>query len=239
MYTLIIGAVSGAILGSLAFIFTESVMLSSVVGVGTIVAFNVLVGRYFMKKLTVLMASVEKDLKAERIEPALEKLKGGYKYARWQLFVKSQIDSQIGSVLYLRKRFDEALPYLEKSFSRNWSAMAMLAAHHYRNKNYEKTFKVMEKAIQNNKKEPFLYSLYAYFLSEQGNNHKAILVLNRASEKFPTDERIDGALDSLKNSKKVKIQNYGPLWMQLHLGKSQDGAKPYQALIANQKIKRR
>jgi tetratricopeptide (TPR) repeat protein len=197
------------------------------------------VGRYFLKKLTALMNSVEKDLRAERIEPALEKLRKGYKYAPWQLLVKKQIDSQIGSILYLRKRFDEALPYLEKSIARNWSAMCMLAAHHYRHKNYAAAYKVMEKTVLSNKKEAFVYSLYAYFLSEQGHTDKAIQVLTRGHKKLPLDERISGELDSLKNRKKVKIQNYGPLWIQLHLGKSQDGVKSYQALILNQKIKRR
>ena len=239
MYTLLI-AVIAALLPSFAiWAFTESVILALVIAMLVVVAINVLVGRYFMKKMTALMEIVEKDLKAERIEPALEKLKGAYKFVNWQFLAKKNIDSQIGSILYVRKRFDEAFPYLKNSFVKNWPAMGMLASYYYRNKDYDKAFSTMEKTIASNKKEGFVYSLYAYFLTEQGRTDKAIAVLTKGTAKLPLDERLAGELDSIKNRKKMKIQSYGPMWMQMHLGKSQDGARPYQALLANQRIKRR
>ena len=97
----------------------------------------------------------------------------------------------------------------------------------------------MEKTIAANKKECFLYSLYAYFLTEQGMTDKAIAVLTKGVAKNPLDTRLAGELDNVKNRKKMKIQAYGFLWAQMHLGKSQDGVRPYQALQMNQRIRRR
>ncbi len=239
MYTLLIDVLVALLLSYATWFFSGSILLAALVAVFVVVGINVLVGRFFLKRMTAVMNAVEKDLKAERIEAALDKLKIAYKFANWQFLAKKNIDSQIGSILYIRKRFDEALPYLKNSFIKNWSAMGMLASYYYRNKDYDKAFSTMEKTVASNKKEGFVYSLYAYFLTEQGQTDKAIALLTKGVAKLPLDERLAGELDSVRNRKKVKIQSYGPLWMQMHLGKAQDGARPYQALLANQRIKRR
>lgn len=239
MYTLLIAVIIGSALGYLLWILVGSILLSTIVAAVAVLGVNLLSGRYFTKKLTAIMEGVEKDLRSERFEPALEKLRGAYRYSKWQFLMKKQLDSQIGSILYVRKRFDEALPYLQNSFSKNWAARCMLAAYHYRTKNYEAAFKVMDETVAANKKEAFPYSLYAYFLTEQGKEDKAIQVLSNGVKKIPLDERLSSELDAVKNRKKVKIQNYGALWMQLHIGKAQDGARPYQALLMNQRARRR
>jgi len=233
MYTLLIALIIALLISFAVIFFVDSYILAALAAVLVVIAINVLVGRYFMKKMTAVMEAVEKDIKAERIEPALEKLKRSYKFANWQFFTKKNVDSQIGSILYIKKRFDEALPYLKNSFVKNWPAMGMLASHYYRNKEYDKAFRTMEKTIASNKKESFPYSLYAYFLTEQRETDKAIAILTKGIAKIPLDERLAGELDNVRNRKKMKMQAYGPLWMQMHLGKSQDGARPYQALLAN------
>ena len=239
MLTLAIAIGLGSLLGYLLYSLVGSILLSVFIFIAALLGINFLVGKHFMKKMTALMESVEKDLRSEKMDRAVEKLKSGYSYGKWQFFVKKQIDSQIGSIYYIRKKFDEALPYLENSFNRNWGAMAMLASHHFRTKNYEKTYKVMDETVAANKKEPFVYSLYAWFLSEQKNDDKAIAILTKGLKKLPLNERLQSEADSLKNRKKIKMQNYGAMWMQLHLGKSADGARPYQMHLANQRIKRR
>lgn len=239
MYTLLIALVLGCAVGTGIWYLTYSMVLSIGLGIVVVLLTNVLVSRHFMKKMQALMDTVEKDLRSERIEPALEKLKAAHKYSNWQFFAKRQINGQIGAVLYIRKRFDEAKPYLKDSFAKNWPAFCMLAAQYYREKDYENAFKIMEKAVVSNKKEAFVYSLYAWMLMEQGNSAKAIEVLNRGTAKLPLDERLANSLDAVKNKKKIKMQNYGAMWMQLHLGKSPDGVRQYQALLANQRIKRR
>ena len=174
MFTIIIGFTIALIVGYAVWIPVQSMILSVALGIGAMILFNVLFSRRFYKKLTELMASVERDIKAERLELALDKLTDAYKYQNWQLFLKKQLDSQIGSLLYARKRFDEAIPYLKNTFAKNWPAMCMLASYYYREKDYTNAFKTMDKTVNSNKKEAFPYSLYAHMLVEQGKSDKAI-----------------------------------------------------------------
>lgn len=239
MLTLLLGLLVGVITGYLGFLIYPSYILSSLTFIAGVLVFNFLVGRYFMNKLTAVFNSTEKDIKSGKADAAIEKMKIGYKYAKWQFLVKQQIDSQIGIILYANKRFDEALPYLKKSLKGNYMAMSMLAAYYYKQKDYDNMKAVMEKSSKANKKDSFTQCLYAYFLSETGDVDGAIAVLTKAIKKIPSDERLQNASDALKNRKKIKMQAYGTLWLQLHLAKMPDGVKQYQTLIGRQKITRR
>jgi tetratricopeptide (TPR) repeat protein len=220
-------------------VIVGSILLSSVTGVLVVIGINFFSGKLVMKKMSALMLDVEKDLKSERYDMAVDKLTGAYRFAKWQIFVKKQLNANIGSIRYMQKKFDEAFPYLKDSFIKSWMSMSMLAAYYYRKQNYKETFKVMEKVISANSKEAFPYSLYAWFLTERGEVDKAIKILTRAVAKVPLDERLSSELEAVKNRKKLKIQNYGALWLQLHLGKSPDGVRQYQIFAANQRVKRR
>lgn len=239
MLTLLLGLLVGVITGYLGFLIYPSYILSSLTFIAGVLVFNFLVGRYFMNKLTAVFNSTEKDIKSGKADVAIEKMKTGYKYAKWQFLVKQQIDSQIGIILYANKRFDEALPYLKRSLKGNYMAMSMLAAYYYKQKDYDNMKAVMEKSSKANKKDSFTQCLYAYFLSETGDVDGAIAVLTKAIKKIPSDERLQNASDALKNRKKIKMQAYGTLWLQLHLAKMPDGVKQYQTLIGRQKITRR
>ena len=240
MYTLILGLIAG-ILGALFsyYIVYESIVLASIVFVLIVLAFNFFAGRYFTGKITDIFNSTEKDIKVGKYENAIEKIKGAYKYKNWQFLVKQQIDSQIGVILYSNKKFQEALPYLEKSPAKNYMAMSMLAAYYYKLKDYKKVYEIMDKTSKSNKKDCFTQVLYAYFLSETGKVDDAIAVLSKAEKKLSGDERLQLASDALKNKKKIKMQSFGVLWLQLHLTKTPDGVKQYQTLIGRQKITRR
>ena len=239
MLTLLLGILVGIITGYLGYLIYPSFVLASITFVVGILVFNFFMGRYFMNKLTAVFNSTEKDIKSGKADIAIEKMKTGYKYAKWQFLVKQQIDSQIGIILYANKRFDEALPYLKNSLKANWMSMSMLAAYYYKQKDYANMKAVMEKSSKANKKDSFTQCLYAYFLSETRDVDGAIAVLAKAMKKLPSDERLQNASDALKNKKKIKMQAYGTLWLQLHLAKMPDGIKQYQTLIGRQKITRR
>lgn len=239
MYTLLLGIVAGAVLGFLGYLVYPSFLLAALCFTAGLVGFNFFMGRRFMNKLTAVFNSCERDIKAGKPDIAIEKMKQGYAYAKWQFMVKEQIDSQIGIILYANKRFEEAFPYLKSSLKSNWMAMSMLAAYYYRQKNYTDMKAVMEKSAKANKKDSFTQCLNAYFLAETGDVDAAIAALVNAQKKLPSDEKLESALDALRNKKKIKMQSYGALWMQLHLAKSPDGVKQYQTLIGRQKIKRR
>jgi hypothetical protein len=97
----------------------------------------------------------------------------------------------------------------------------------------------MQKAIKGAKKEGFVYSVYAYFLSQINEKNKAIEILNQGAKKAPLDEKLQSNLDALRNGKKMKMQNYGQLWMQLNISKIPQGIKPYQMILASKRIKPR
>ena len=239
MLTLLLAVIIGLILAFTAHWIYPSIILSIILFFAGFIACNVIVGRQIMKKLTAIFNSSEKDLKLGKTDIAIEKIKKGFAYSKWQLMVSTQINSQIGMILYASKHFDEALPYLKKSMKRNWMAMAMLSAYYYRQKNYEEAVKIITISSKTNPKDSFTQCLCAYMLSETGHADEAIKVLIKANKKLPTDERIENALGALRNHKKIKIQAYGALWLQLHLAKTPDGVKQYQTLIGRQKIKRR
>jgi tetratricopeptide (TPR) repeat protein len=239
MYTLLISfAVSIAVTIGVYY-FTYSYVLSVLAGILILFLINFFIGKHFLNKLKALFASVEKDLKNDRVDAAIKKLNDGYSLANWQFFVREQINAQIGLIYYTKKKFDEAKPYLEKAFSKNWMAMCMLATMYFKEGEHEKVRKTMEKAIKGAPKEGFVYSVYAYFLTQMGDKAKALEVLQKGTDKNPLDERLEANLVALQNNKKLKMQNYGPLWLQLHISKMPQGAKPYQALLYNQKIRRR
>lgn len=239
MYTILI-SISTSLLAALALYYTTyNIIWSILVMIVVLILLNYLIGKSILKKLMSVFKEVEKDLKNNRFEKAINRLKDAYKYSRWQFFVKEQINSQIGIILYMQRKFDEAKEYLEKGFSKNWMGMAMLSALYFKEKNYDKVKSTLDKAIKNSPKEGFLYSLYAYFLVEMGEKDKALDILVKGSKKAPLDDKLESNLEALKNGKKMKMKNYGTLWMQLNIEKMPQGMKPYHMMLARQKIKRR
>lgn len=239
MLTLIISVLTATVAAAGILSLIDSIILALIVAAIIVLAMNYFIGKHFMGKLSAIFNSIEKDLRAERTEIAIEKLKSAYPFAKWQFFVREQIDAQIGVILYAKKRFDEAREYLERGFNRHWVAQSMRAALAFREKDLSRVQSIMDKAIKVSKKEGFLYTLYAHFLSEMGEKDKAITVLTNGTKKVPMDDRITGALDALKNNKKIKMEKYGTLWMQLHLAKLPEGVKPYQMLINRSNMRRR
>jgi len=178
-----------------------------------------LISRHLMKKIGVIMESAQRDVQANRAEKAIKTLEDGYKYSNWQFYIKTQINSQIGTILYLKRDFAGAFPYLQKSFVRNWIAMGMLAICYMKKNKTNKMIETFEKATSANKKESLLWALYAFCLDKSGERAKAISVLEKAQKKGCNDEGITGNLALLKDGKKMKMKSYGDMWFQFHLEK--------------------
>lgn len=240
MYTLILSVAAATAVSLGLYFLTYSYFWPIILFIVVVLGLNYLIGKKYLNKLTALFKSIEKDLSAGRAEKAVEKLKTGYPFAKWQFLVREQIDSQIGVIYYTNKQFDLAEPYLKNAFSKNWMAMSMLAAMHYKNGDMEQVKKVMKKGIKGAPKEGFMYSLYAYFLLEKGEKEEAVTILSKGKDRNPADERLSSNLDAVKNGKKIKMQNYGNYWLQMHLGgKTAAGGAQYQQFLMNQKMKRR
>lgn len=179
----------------------------------------ILIVRVVMKKVEALMMSAQQDMLANRAEKAVASLKAGLKYGAWQVYVKQQIYSQIGSILYMKRDFSEAQQYLEKGFVRNWVGMAMLAITYMKKNKTTKMVETFDKAVSGSSKEPMIYAVYAYCLDKVGERQKGIAILQKGLKKTSNDERLQENIELLQAGKKMKMKGFGDAWYQFHLEK--------------------
>jgi Flp pilus assembly protein TadD len=143
-------------------------------------------------------------------------------------------------VYYLRRDFSKAYDYLEKGFVRHWVAMAMLAIIQMKRNQPKKMIATFDKTVAGTRKEPLLWSLYAFCLDKIGDRNKAVSVMEKGLKKVGSDELMSSNLEALKSGGKMKMQGYGDLWLQFQLEKQ--GAmirKQTKAMQGRRKIVRR
>lgn len=196
-----------------------------------------LISRLVMKKVMDIMETANRDLQAQRVDKAIRELKEAFKYGKWQMYVDGQVNAQIGMIYYLKRDFSNAFPYLEKSFFKNWVAMGMLAITYMKRNKQDKMKETFEKAVQWSAKESLLWSVYAYCWTECGDNGRAREVLERGLKKIPGDDKLKANLDALQEGKKMKMKNYGEMWLQFHL--ERQGVVMKQQMAAMGGMKRR
>lgn len=184
-----------------------------VVGVGAFLFLS----RRVQSKLEAVMTAMQKDVQANKLDKAIETLKKGYAFSNQQLFIKSQINSQIGMLYYLKKDHDAALPYLQKGFLRHFVAQGMLACIYYKRKDFDKMNQVMEATVKANRKESIVYGLYAYLLYQTKQPEQAMSTLREGLKRIPNDQRLSSNLTLLQNNKRMKMKVYGEMWVQFML----------------------
>lgn len=154
------------------------------------------------------------------IDEAIKKLKEAYELQKWQFLVNKQVDGHVGVMLYRDKQdMNAALPYLERSFQRNWIAQAMLAVTYMRKHKPDQMEKTFEIAVTITKKEDLLWSLYAYCLHKIKKTDKAMEVLNRGLKALPNNRILADNLVALQNGKKMRMKDYEEKWYQFHIEK--------------------
>ena len=199
-----------------------------------------LLTRYFMKKVGELMESAQRDIQAGRVDKAIKTLQEGYRYGKWQIYVKSNIDAQIGTMLYLKRDFSAAFDYLQKGFVRQWVAMGMLGICYMKRNKPGKMIETFDKATAATKKEPLLWNLYAFCLDHVGEKQKAIAVMEKGLKKTKDDAQLKANLELLKEGKKMRMLDYGDIWYQFHLEKQGTLVKQQTKLMqGRRKIVRR
>ncbi len=177
-----------------------------------------LLARRSWKQLEALFGETQRELQAQKFDRAIQALERGFALAPWQFLVASQLHAQLGVLHYVRKDFDEALPHLEKSFSRHWVARAMLGAQRWRQRDLPGMRKVLDEAVKSNKKEGLVWATYAWLLDKEGQHEEAVTMLGRGATANPTDEKLKSALAALQNDKRLKLGKlYGEQWYQFHL----------------------
>lgn len=188
-------------------------------------AIIVLVGAFFFisfrlsKKLQGEMATLQSDLMKGHIDQSLQRMEDIKKrYGKWQFFLSSTMDGQIGTIYYLKNQYGKAKPYLEKAFIRHWAAKAMLAVIYYKEKKYDLMDKVFKDATKMTKKAGLLWGVWAYCHWRLGNIDKAIQILSTGKGYLnDADPNLTQNLLSLQNSKKMRMKGYGEQWYQFQL----------------------
>ena len=188
--------------------------LPGLVAAGTAYFF---LARRTVRQLEAVMALAQKELATRKLDRAIAIMEGAFPLGRWQFLVASQLHGQIGSLLYVQKKFDEAEPHLRKSFVKMWSARGMLAAQHFRRKQYPEMEEAFEAAVRANKNESLLYAAYAWCQDKRGERKKAIEILQRGVQENPSDEKLKTLLGRVQNDKRMKLESYGEQWWQFWL----------------------
>ncbi|MBQ1924502.1 MAG: hypothetical protein II180_00120 [Proteobacteria bacterium] len=234
MFTFLISLIAAIAVG----VVCAKFILSSVVGsvfIGILVFFVlvILISRSVGKKVQAIMQEAQLEMKElakiqspetrKRLMPkimdkAIDIFKKAYKYQHFQPMLAQNINGQIGSIYYIQKRFDDAEPYLAKTFMLNGSAIVMHACILYRKKDYKAMKDEFERAVKFSPKQPLLWNVYAWCLMKSDSNvDGAIEVLNRSLVFTRNNEITKTNLDLLKNKGTMKMAEFGEEWYQFLL----------------------
>ena len=211
-------SIAAAVVAFLAFWLSGVPALASALpALVALVATFILLARRTVKQLEVVMNAAQKELQARKPDRAVAALQSAFPLARWQFLVDGQLQGQIGTLLYIQKKFEEAEPYLVKSFVKIWPARAMLGAQHFRRKEWAKMEDVFEGAIKSNKNEGLLYAVFSWCQDKRGERKKAIDILQRGAKENPSDEKLKTLLNRTQNDKRMKLEPWGEQWWQFWL----------------------
>lgn len=234
-------AVAAAFGAALHFTTSLHPVVPVIAGMIVFTVIYIILLKQVMNRINDAMESVQRDIMANRPEAAVHRLEGVQKkYAYWQFFIKKQMNAQIGMVYYLRRDFSKAYEYLQEGFVRHWVAMAMLGVIQMKRNQPKNMISTFDKALTVTRKEPLLWSIYAFCLEKVGDRNKAVTVMEKGLKKVGADELMTANLEALKSGGKMKMQGYGDAWLQFHLEKQ--GAmirKQTKAIQGRRKIVRR
>jgi len=194
--------------------------LAVLFGIAGAIGAYVFLARRSGKQLEAVMAVAQKEMMARKPDRAVAALEEAFKLARWQFGVKSSLHANIGVLLYVQRKYDEAEPHLRKSTGtllRLWQAQAMLAAILFRQKKFEEMEKIFDGAMRGNKSETLLYAIYAYCENQRGEKKKAIEILTKGLGENPSDEKLKTLLGRAQNDKRLKLDGWGEQWWQFWL----------------------
>ena len=215
-------ALAAGVLGFLAFYLpgVAHALGSIFPGVVAAIATYILLARRTGKQLEAVMGVAQEAMKARKPERAVQALQDAFALARWQFGISSSLHANIGVLLYVQKKFDEAEPHLRKSTGtllRLWQAQAMLAAILYRHKKYDEMERIFDGSLKGNKSETLLYAVYAWCEHARGEKKKAIEILTKGVEENKSDEKLKTLLQRAQNDKRLKLDGWGEQWWQFWL----------------------
>nr|WP_320132575.1 hypothetical protein [uncultured Holophaga sp.] len=217
MINLLLGFVAGLVIFLVLALLKLNVAFALVLGLVGGVAVFFYLGKRLQGKLEEIFNRAGEQLKRQQFDPAIEIMKEGYQYAKWQFMVRGSIDGQIGIVQYIRKKNEEAEPLLRSAPASHYIAKCMLGILQWKRKENAAARETLEKAMHSAKKESLVYAIHAYVLMEMHERDKAIQVLNRGLGFCKGDDRLQSNLTLIQNNKPMKMKVYGEQWYQFLL----------------------
>ncbi len=214
MYNLIIALASGLVIGVIVSLTPLGLVAAWLPAIFIAIVVYFLLARRTGKMVEKVVGVAMNEIQQQRIEQGIRTLESAFAYDKWQFLVGAQIHAQIGSILFMQRKFKEAEEHLEKAFSRQWNAKGMLAVIHFRRHNMDKAVEVLEHTVKVGKKEALAWGLYAYILDKGGRREAAIEVLQRGTDKVPDSEALKTNLIRLKNRERIKMKPFGDDWYQ-------------------------
>jgi tetratricopeptide (TPR) repeat protein len=228
MINLVLSILAGAVVALIVRLFTPHWVACIVPGVLVMSGAYVVLARRIATKIQQLgeqvQAQLQTPVRTEKdrdalLDRAVKLLEGGFQWARWQFFITPAIHAQIGMLLFFKKDYENARPHLEKAFSREWMAKAMLGVVHYVGKDEAKMKAAFEEAVTNGKKEALSWGVYAWCLENSKQHDAAIALAGRAVTENPSDEKLKKLQNQLQNNKRLKMNQFEPMWWQFGLEK--------------------
>jgi tetratricopeptide (TPR) repeat protein len=181
------------------------------------VAMFIYLGRRIQGRLEAIFNRASEAMKKQQFDQAIEIMKEGYQFNKWQFLIRGSIDGQIGVVQYLRKKNDLAEPLLRSASLQHYIAKAMLGILLWKRGEKKQARQTFQLALKSGKKESLLYAVYAYVLNEMKDREKAVAVLNQGLKICKDDERLLVNRNNLQNNRPMKMKVYGDQWFQFML----------------------
>ncbi|MEM7403261.1 MAG: hypothetical protein AAF310_04540 [Myxococcota bacterium] len=175
------------------------------------------IARQIHKQIEQQTAQIQRLLQQRQLPGAIQRIKQiQQRYSKWQLFLASSLDGEIGMLYYLQRDFTRAQPHLQRAFIRHFMSKILLGVLYHRAKQYDKMNATFKRAAWYNPKQGLLWSVWAYCLWKQGQTQQAVDVLLQAKHKLGSaDPHVTANLLQLQNGKKMKMRGYGNAWYQL------------------------
>lgn len=229
MYSILISILVGVVVGVIYTLlgFWKTWAMGIILGLVVAVVCFILVSRRLAKRFEPQFLQAQKQLQSGANQLAMKTLEDLLPLARWQVMLKGQIYAQMGILAYGMEKEDRALDYLEKSSLRAAEARLALSAIHFRRKQFDQAFETMEAVIQSNKKQMLPYNVFAWMLSRQGEQDKAMEQIRRCLKKEPSNEASKDNLLRLQNNRKLNMKPFGMSWYALKLEKPPASMRQY------------
>lgn len=174
-----------------------------------------LLARRINEKLTPELAKLQPLLEARDVAGAQAHLRSiQATYGKWQLYLDSQLEAQLGMLDYLQMKWDEALPKLETGSWRNAHALICIGCIHYRKGDKDKAWESLGKAVDADSKEVMTHVVLAVLRAKSDQRDEALTAVAAGLQALPDNAVLKKLQHTIANKKKIDIKQLPQTWYQ-------------------------